>query len=63
MLASVFAYVAPALAQSEADRLREALRSATAQTRSLEDQRTTLQAQIAEITRARDALKAEVTAA
>lgn len=63
LLASVFAYVAPALAQSEADRLREALRSATAQTRSLEDQRTTLQAQIAEVTRARDALKAEVTAA
>jgi chromosome segregation ATPase len=63
VLASVFVLAAPAQAQSESDRLREALRSATAQTRSLEDQRTVLQAQIAEVTRARDALKAEVTAA
>ena len=55
--------VRPAQAQSETDRLRDALRSATAQTRSLEDQRTAMQAQIAEITRARDALKAEVATA
>jgi chromosome segregation ATPase len=50
-------------AQSETDRLREALRSATAQTRALEDQRTALQGQLAEMTRARDALKADVAAA
>lgn len=50
-------------AQSETDRLREALRSATAQVRSLEDQRTAIQAQLAEVTRARDALKAEVDVA
>jgi DNA repair exonuclease SbcCD ATPase subunit len=52
-----------ASAQSETDRLREALRSATAQTRALEDQRTALQGQLAEMTRARDALKADVAAA
>lgn len=50
-------------AQSETDRLREALRSATAQVRTLEDQRTALQAQIAEVTRARDAFKADVDSA
>lgn len=50
-------------AQSETDRLREALRSATAQTRALEDQRTALQGQLAEMTRARDALKADVATA
>lgn len=50
-------------AQSETDRLRDALRSATAQVRTLEDQRTTLQAQIAEVTRARDGFKAEVETA
>jgi len=63
LLASAWLSAAPALAQSETDRLREALRSATAQTRSLEDQRTAMQAQIAEVTRARDALKAEVATA
>ncbi|MDQ8728087.1 hypothetical protein [Bradyrhizobium sp. LHD-71] len=52
-----------ASAQSETDRLREALRSATAQVRALEDQRTSLQAQLAETTRARDALKSEVNEA
>jgi hypothetical protein len=52
-----------AQAQSETDRLREALRSATAQVRALEDQRTATQAQLAEVTRARDALKADVAAA
>jgi chromosome segregation ATPase len=50
-------------AQSETDRLREALRSATAQVRSMEDQRTAMQAQITEVTHARDALKAEVDTA
>jgi len=62
-LALTLSLAAPALAESETDRLREALRSATAQTRTLEDQRTAMQAQIAEVTKARDALKAEVTTA
>lgn len=61
--AFMLVFVADAQAQSETDRLREALRSATAQTRSLEDQRTAIQAQLAEVTRARDAFKAEVATA
>lgn len=52
-----------ARAQSEIDRLREALRSATAQTRAMEDERTALQAKLAEMTRARDALKSEIDTA
>lgn len=52
-----------AQAQSETDRLRDALRSATMQVRALEDQRAANQAKIAEITRARDALKLEAEAA
>jgi chromosome segregation ATPase len=66
VFASVLAAIAvssDAHAQSETDRLREALRGATAQVRALEDQRTSLQAQNAEVTRARDALKSEVDAA
>ncbi len=66
ILASVvaaFAATTGAHAQSETDRLREALRGATAQVRALEDQRTALQAQNAEVTRARDALKSEVDTA
>lgn len=63
LAASVLSSVTAAQAQSETDRLREALRSATAQTRSLEDQRTAIQAQLAEVTRARDAFKAEVATA
>ncbi|WP_448044315.1 hypothetical protein [Bradyrhizobium liaoningense] len=50
-------------AQSETDRLREALRSATAQTRQLEDQRTALQAKLADAERDRTTLKAQVDAA
>jgi chromosome segregation ATPase len=55
----------PALAHadSETDRLREALRSATAQTRALEDQRTGLQAKLAEADREKANLKAQVDAA
>jgi chromosome segregation ATPase len=53
---------ASAQAQSEADRLREALRSATLQVRQLEDQRATLQAKQAETERERDRLKKETTA-
>jgi chromosome segregation ATPase len=66
IFASVLAAIAvssDAHAQSETDRLREALRGATAQVRALEDQRTSLQAQNAEVTRARDALKSEVDSA
>ncbi len=63
LAASVCSSVTAAQAQSETDRLREALRSATAQTRALEDQRTAIQAQVAEVTRARDTFKAEVATA
>jgi chromosome segregation ATPase len=52
-----------ALADSETDKLREALRSATMQTRALEDQRAALQAKIAEAERATAAAKAEAEAA
>ncbi len=52
-----------AFAQSETDRLREALRSATMQTRALEDQRTALQAKLAEADRDKAAAKAEIEAA
>lgn len=54
---------APALADQETDRLREALRSATAQTRQLEDQRSALQARIADFEREKEAAKAQVAAA
>jgi chromosome segregation ATPase len=52
-----------ARADSEADRLREALRGATAQTRALEDQRTTLQAKIADAEREKSAMTAQLNAA
>lgn len=55
--ALVFHLPSLAQAQSETDRLREALRSATAQVRSLEDQRAVLQARQAEAERERDRLK------
>jgi len=50
---------APAFAQSETDRLREALRSATAQVRALEDQRAVLQAKQVEADREREKLKTQ----
>ncbi len=50
-------------ADTEIDRLREALRSATVQTRQLEDQRTALQAKVAEADREKAAAKAQVDAA
>ncbi len=66
-VALAVALPAVAHAQSETDRLRDALRSATAQLRSLEDQRAVLQAKQAEADRDRerlrklnDALKAQV---
>ena len=54
---------ASAQSQSEADRLRDALRAATAQTRQLEDQRTVLQGKLAEAEREKAAAKAQVDAA
>ena len=48
---------------SDADKLREALRQAVAQTRSLEDQRTALQATIAKAQQDNAALKKDVDAA
>ncbi len=51
-----------ARADTETDRLREALRSATAQTRQLEDQRTAIQAKIADAEKDKAALKAHVDA-
>lgn len=52
-----------ALADSETDRLREALRSATMQTRQLEDERAALQAKVADADREKAAAKAQVDAA
>ncbi len=52
-----------ARADSEADRLRDALRSATAQTRQLEDERTALQAKVAAAERATAAAEAATAAA
>ena len=52
-----------ARADSEADRLRDALRSATAQTRQLEDERTALQAKLADAERDKAAAKAQIDAA
>jgi chromosome segregation ATPase len=64
MLAAIATLVSSAaLAQSETDRLREALRGATAQTRALEDQRTALQAKLADAEREKAAMKAQIDAA
>ena len=58
-LIMIFAVVASATAHadSETDRLREALRTATAQSRSLEDQRAALQAKATAAEQERDRLK------
>jgi chromosome segregation ATPase len=58
-VALAVALPAVAHAQSETDRLREALRSATVQLRSLEDQRAALQAKQAVAERDRDRLQKE----
>jgi ABC-type transporter Mla subunit MlaD len=62
ILMSLVVSTSPIMAQadSEADRLRDALRSATAQTRQLEDERTALQAKVADAERAAAAAKQEV---
>ena len=58
-LAVAYAAALPvtARAQSETDRLREALRSATAQSRALEDQRAALQAKLTAAEQERDRLR------
>jgi chromosome segregation ATPase len=48
---------APAFTQSDSERLRDALRTATAQARSLEDQRTALQAKLTAAEQERDRLR------
>jgi chromosome segregation ATPase len=53
----------PAHADSDTDRLRDALRSATAQMRQLEDQRAALQARLADAEREKATAKAQVDAA
>lgn len=50
----------PAFAQSETDRLREALRSATGQVRALEDQRAAIQAKQVEADRERERLRTQM---
>lgn len=52
-----------ARADADSDKLREALRSLTAQTRSLEDQRASLQAKVADAERDKAALNAQIAAA
>src|SRR5262245_18526331 len=52
-----------ARAQSEADKLREALRAATLQTRQLEDQRAALQAKLADAEREKAVAKLQIEAA
>jgi chromosome segregation ATPase len=57
LLVALAALPATAQAQSESDRLREALRNATAQTRALEDQRAALQAKLTAAEQERDRLR------
>lgn len=52
-----------ARADAESEKLREALRSATAQTRALEDQRTALQAKVADAEREKAAMTSQIAAA
>jgi len=61
-VALAVALPAVARADSEIDRLREALRSATANLRQLEDQRATMQAKQAELEKERDLLKKQTNA-
>lgn len=63
LLITALSPVAAARADTETDRLREALRGAIAQTRALEDQRTALQAKLTEAEREQATLKARIDAA
>lgn len=62
-VAAVSLQIRPVHADSDADRLRDALRSATVQLRQLEDQRAALQAKVADAEREKAAAKAQVDAA
>ncbi len=62
-LGAVASAPAQSQSQSEADRLRDALRAATAQARQLEDERAALQGKIAEAEREKAAAKAQIDAA
>jgi chromosome segregation ATPase len=57
IIASAVVLCAPARADSEADRLRDALRSTTGQLRTLEDQRAALQARATTAEQERDRLR------
>jgi len=63
LLVAAVTFGGEARADAESDRLREALRSATAQMRQMEDQRTALQAKVTDADREKAALKAQVDAA
>lgn len=54
--------ITPVFADDTEARLREALRTATAQQRALEDERTVLQAKLSVAEKERDALKGQITA-
>lgn len=56
-LALTLVTVTAARSETESDRLREALRTATAQSRSLEDQRAALQAKLTGVEQERDRLR------
>ena len=57
VIASTVLTVSAARAESESDRLRDALRNATAQSRTLEDQRAALQVKLTSAEQERDRLK------
>lgn len=61
--AAIASPIHSAHADSDTDRVRDALRSATAQMRQLEDQRAALQARLADADREKAAAKAQVDAA
>lgn len=63
LLLAAVVFCGEARADTEHDRLREALRSATMQTRQLEDQRTASQAKLADAEKEKTALKAQIDAA
>ena len=63
LLVAAAMYCGEAHADAETDRLREALRSATMQTRQLEDQRAASQVKLADAEKEKAALKAQIDAA
>lgn len=63
LLLAAAVFCGEARADTETDRLRDALRNAVAQSRQMEDQRTALQAKIADADREKAALKTQLDAA